>query len=71
MAHMSSNEERPRRYFGDISQQKEWILDSGAISPMTPDISDYIPFSLVERDKYIEVSYGHFFTAKKTGEVQI
>ena len=47
------------------------ILDSGATCHMTPEISDFIPGSLVETDKYIEVADGHFVTAKKIGEVQI
>ena len=38
---------------------------------MTPDISDFISGLLVETDKYIEVSYRHFFTEKQTGEVQM
>ena len=38
---------------------------------MPPDISDLIPGSLMETDKYIEVSYRHFVTAKQTGHVQI
>ena len=38
---------------------------------MTLDISDFIPVSLVETYKYIEVTYGNFITAKQTGEVQI
>ena len=38
---------------------------------MVPEISDFILGSLVETDKYIEVADGNFFTAKKTGEVQI
>ena len=38
---------------------------------MTPDISDYIPGSLVKTDKYIEVEDGSFVTVKQTGEVQI
>ena len=38
---------------------------------MTPEISNFIPGSLEETDKYIEVSDGNFFTAKQTGEIQI
>ena len=38
---------------------------------MTPDISDFIPVSLVETDKYIEAADGNFITEKKTGEFQI
>ena len=32
---------------------------------MTPEISDFIPRSLVETDKYIENADGHFVTAEK------
>ena len=31
---------------------------------MTLEISDFIPISLVEIDKYIKVAYGIFVTAK-------
>ena len=71
MARMSSNVEIPRRYFGDSLQLNNCILDSGATCHMTPDISDFILGSLVEKDKYIEVADGHFVTSKQTREVQI
>ena len=48
MERMFSNAEIPRRYFGDRSQLKNWILDSGATCHMTPDILDFIPGSLAE-----------------------
>ena len=67
MACMYSNVDRPRRDFGNILQMTNWVLDSGATCHMTPDISDYIPGSLVETDKLIEVAYGNFVTAKQTG----
>ena len=38
---------------------------------MTPDIYNSAPESLVETDKYIEVTYGHLIRAKQTREVQI
>ena len=63
---MYSNSENPRRYFGDSSQLTNWVLGSGATFHMKPDISDFIPGSFVETDKYIEVSYGHSVTAKQT-----
>ena len=71
MERMSPNAESPRRYFGDSSQQKKWILDSGATCHMTPEISYFIPGSLVEKDKYIEVADWNFVPAKQTEEVQI
>ena len=59
---MSFNEEILRRQFGDISQLTNWNLDSGATFRMTQDIPDFITGSLVEMEKYIEVSDGHFIT---------
>ena len=38
---------------------------------MTPDISDFIPGSMVETDSYIEAADVDFVTEKKTGEFQI
>ena len=64
MVHMSNNAERPRINYGDSSQLTNWVLDSGTTFHMTPNISYYVPGSLVETDKYIEVSDGHFVTAK-------
>ena len=65
MARMSSNEESLKGYFGDSPQLTNWILDSGVTFLMTPDISDVIPVSLVETDKYIKVIDGNFVTEKK------
>ena len=71
MARISSNADSPRQDFGDSLQLTHWILDSGGTFCMTPNISDFIPGSLVETDKYTGVAYGHFVTAKQTGKVQI
>ena len=38
---------------------------------MTPEISDFIPGTLDDTDKYIEVADGHHVTAKQKGQVQI
>ena len=38
---------------------------------MTPQVLDFIPGSLEDKDKYIEVSDGHQVTAKQKGQVQI
>ena len=46
-------------------------LDSGKICHITLEILDFIPGSLVEKDKYIKVADGNFVTAKQTGEFQI
>ena len=64
MAHIFSNAENPTRNYGESSQLNNWILDSGATCHMTLDISNFVPGSLVEIDKYIEVVDGHFVTAK-------
>ena len=67
MARMSNNEENPRINYGDILQLTNWILDSGVTCHMTPKVSDFIPGSLAETDKYIKVADGNFVTAKQTG----
>ena len=71
IAYMSYNVEITRIYFGDSLQLTNWVLDSGAAFHMTPEISDFVPGSLVETDKYFEVADGHFVTARQTGEAQI
>ena len=38
---------------------------------MTPEVSNFIPISLEDTDKYIEVADGHHVTAKQKGQVQI
>ena len=38
---------------------------------MTPDVSDFIPGSLEDTDKHIEVADGHHVTAKQKGQVRI
>ena len=69
MAQMSLTVEIPRRDFGDISQLTNWILDSGAMCHMTPEISEFLPGSLVETDKYIEVADGHFCQSEKSSRI--
>ena len=64
MESMYSNEEIPRRYFGDSPQLTNWILDSGATCDMTPENSYFIPGSLEETEKFIGVADGIFFTEK-------
>ena len=60
MARIFSNIESRRRYFWYSSQLTNWVLDLGATCHMTPDISYFIPVSLMETDKYIEVANGNF-----------
>ena len=67
---MSSNIEIPGRDFVYRSQLTNWVLDSGATFHMIPEISYFVPVSLVETDKYIEVANGDF-SQLKTGEFQI
>ena len=64
MARMSGNDECLSGNFGDSSQLIIWILDSGATCHMTPEVSDFIPVSLEDTDKHIEVVYGNHVTEK-------
>ena len=41
MARMSENDEFPSGNFGDSSQLTNWILDSGAMCHMKPDVLDF------------------------------
>ena len=38
---------------------------------MTPQVSDFIPGSLEDRENYIEVTNGHCITANKKGQFKI
>ena len=38
---------------------------------MTPEVLDFIPETLEDTDKYIEVADGHHVTAKQKGQVRI
>ena len=71
MARMSSDDKRKIVKYGDSLQLTNWILDSGATCHMTPEVSDFIPGSLEDTDKYIEVADGNHVTAKKKGQVRI
>ena len=65
IARMYGNDECPSGNFGDSLQLTNWILDSGSTFHMTPDVSDFIPGSLEDTDKHIEVADGHQVTTKK------
>ena len=67
MACMSGNDKNYSRYFGDISQLTYWILDSGTTCHITPQASDFIPGSLEDTDKCIDVLDGHYVTSKQKG----
>ena len=71
MARMSGNDKCPSESFGDSLQLTNWILDSEATCHMTPEVSDFIPGSLEDTDKYIEVVDIHHVTTKQKGQVQI
>ena len=43
MAHMFGNDECPSGNFGDSFELTNWILHSGAMCHMTPEVSDFIP----------------------------
>ena len=43
---MSGNDENSSRDFGESYQLTNWVLDSGAICYMTPNVSNFIPGKL-------------------------
>ena len=71
MARMSSDDECKSLKYGDSLKLTNWILDSGATCHMTPEVSDFIPGTLEDTDKFIKVPDGHHVTAKQKGQVQI
>ena len=56
MARMSSNDKRSSDKYFDSLQLTNWILYSVETCHMTPEVSDFIPVSLEDTDKYIEVA---------------
>ena len=64
MARMSNDYKRKNKDYGDSSQLTNWILDSGATCHMTPEVTDFIPGSLEDKDKFIEVADRHHVTMK-------
>ena len=71
MSRMSNDDVSKKKYYGDSSQLTNWILDSGGSCHMTPEDTDFIPGSLEDTDKFIEVAYGHHVTAKQKVSVRI
>ena len=71
MSRIYSDDKRKSVKYGDSSQLTNWILDSGATCHMTPEVSDFIPGTLEDTDKYIGVADGHHVTAKQNGQVKI
>ena len=68
---MSSRYERSSEKYGDSSQWTNWILDYGETFHMTPEVSDFIPGSLEDTDKYIEVTDEHHVTAIQNSQEPI
>ena len=71
MAQMYSDDERKSVKYGDSSQLTNCILESGAKFHMTPEVSDFIPGTLEDTDKYIKIADRHHVTAKQKGLVRI
>ena len=71
MARMSRYDKHSSEIYGDSSQFTNWILDLGATCHMIPEVSYFIPGSLEDTDKYIEVADGYHVTAKQKGQVRI
>ena len=71
MARMYNDDVSENKDYGDSSQLTNWILDSGATCHMTPEVTDFVPGSLEDTDKFIEVADGHHVTAKQKVSVGI
>ena len=71
MAQISENDKSRSRSFGDSSRLTNWILDSGETCHIIPQVSDCIPGSLEDTDKYIEFADGNHVTARQKVQVQI
>ena len=71
IARMSNDDKRENKDYGDSSQLTNWIFGSGATCHMTLEVTDFIPGSLEDTDKFIEVADGHHITAKQKGSVRI
>ena len=71
MARMYNDDKRKSGKYGDSSQLTNWILDLRATCHMTPEITDFIPGSLEDTYKFIEVEDGHHVTLKQKGSVRI
>ena len=71
MARMSNDDVIKNKEYGDSSQLTKWILDSGETCHMTPEVTDFIPGTFEDTDKFIEVADGNHVTAKQKGLVRI
>ena len=59
------------RDFGESSHFTNWVLYLEATCHMTPQVYDFIPGSLEDMDKYIEVKEIHYVTDNQNGQFQI
>ena len=64
MARIYGNDKYLSGNFGDSLQLNYWVLDSGAMCHMTPEVSDFIPGSLEDTDKHIAVADRHHVMEK-------
>ena len=71
MAHISGKDWSSSRAFGNSSKLTNWVLDSGATCHMTSYVSDFIPGSLEDTDKYIEAVDGHHVTKEKKYKLKL
>ena len=62
MARIYDNFQSPGRYSSDSSQLTYWVLYSGETCHITPQVSGFIPGSLEDIDKHIEVADVHNIT---------
>ena len=65
MAQMSVNNKSSSRDLCDSLQLTNFILYLVEMCHITPQVSGFIPGSLEDTDKYIEVADGYHVTAKK------
>ena len=71
MTRMSSDDKRESKDYGDSFQWTYWILDSGITCHMAPEVTDFIPGSLEDTDRFIEVADKHHVMVKQKGSVRI
>ena len=71
MARMSNDDVSKNKDYGNSSQLTNCILDSGATCHMMPEVTNFIPGSLEDTNKFIEVAGVHHVTAKLKGSVRI
>ena len=65
---MYGNDECPSEFFCNSSQLIYSILDSREICHMIPEFSNFVPASLENTDRQIEMEDGHHVTAGGKGK---